>query len=295
MWIRLLARGPAVVGSLFLAFVLMATAMVEVLPAGVGVTAAAITVVGYALIGLRWRHARSEAAAVAVLAGGRPLTEAEAEVVAPALRLIRVQRLQVPRLYVRQAHDGRGPVPIGDGAVVLPAGFLQARGLGHGDDLGVAVVIAHAFAQGDALGLGWDLPLRWWSLPGALVYTPLARAARVRGLRVLFKFVAAVGWLYGIVAVVQTIAQGIPELGALVAVIVTLAYASPWAYKRWQHAAALAADLEIARAGWGDPWTQILTQWHVSGVLERAWRIQNSQLEKATSQATSGLRLIKGV
>lgn len=295
MWIRLLARGPAVVGSLFLAFVLMATAMVEVLPAGVGVTAAAITVAGYALIGLRWRHAPSEAAAVALLAGGRPLTAAEAEMVAPALRLIQARGLTVPRLYVRQTRDGRGPVPVGEGAVVLPAGFLQARGLGHGDDLGVAVVIAHAFAQGDALAFGWDLPFRWWALPGALVYRLLARAARVRGVRVLFKFVAAVGWLYGIVAVVETIAQGIPELGALVAMIVTLAYASPWAYKRWQHDAALAADLVIARAGWGETWTRILTQWQIPDVLERAWRIHHAQLEDAAPRPTPGLRSIKSL
>ena len=111
----------------------------------------------------------------------------------------------------------------------------------------------------------------------------------------MFKFVAAVGWLYGIVAVAETIAQGIPELGAFVAVIVTLAYASPWAYKRWRHDAALAADLVIAEAGWGEPWIQILTQWQVPDVIERAWRIHNAQAEGPTSQRASALRLIKGM
>lgn len=276
-WYRRGALVPAVVLSLLLLEVVLTTVADEVDPHASN-TASGIALavwLGYLVAGLLLQASRWESRAIKMLANARELSVAEQSVVAPALELMRRQELELPRLYVRYGRPTQGPSSFGPGTVLLPPKFLESRGLGHGDDLGVAIAIAHAQAKSHALAARWDIAVSWWLLPGTTLRALISKAAHALRGHKLLGLLLMFGWAYAVVAIVITFAQGVPGVGVVVALIASVAYGSPWAYRRWQKEADLAADQAVARVGWGESWAHMLAAWRDPGAFDRGFRIRN--------------------
>lgn len=251
---------------------------------GVGVSfslaAVAASVLGPAIAGVAWLLFVAAGGvlatpvfrnwAIGFLTNARALTLGEMSIVAPSLDALQAKGLVVPQLLVRQGRPGHGPLPFGRDIVTLPPQYLYSRALGLGDDVGVAIAIAHARARGDALGLRWEITLRWWLLPAAGAGRVLRRLGRFAGRHRLISGLVGLYWLFTIAAVASALQQHTPAVAVLAVGIALLGHLSTSSYRRWQSHAEQSADQVIANAGWAEEWIYMLTNWRDPNLVERS-------------------------
>lgn len=167
--------------------------------------------------------------AVRLVYRGRPLSEAEAAALAPAVTLLCQRRLGPPlvTLYVRPHHAGITAGAVGRCSILISNGLIQAAELSQLPTDQLAAVLAHQVGRSQLRHTTYDVGLEFWTLPWQLISGTSMAAARAVAWLPLIGLAWKVRPVVATVAVVESVADGRPAAGAVVAVFMALTYLAP--------------------------------------------------------------------
>jgi hypothetical protein len=195
-----------------------------------------------------------EPAAVRALFGGRALTPAEAEALAPAIVLLCQRGLGPPlvRLYLWPGERAVSAKGAGRRSVLVSAVLVSQVRLGRLPTDQAAAVIAHAAGLVRTGAFRSDLSVRLWTIPWRAL-RGLARAVGAAGGRLpMVGMMWRARFVVGVIALGQGVAADDPEAvlaGSLSATVVWLSYLVPRWEKTWAARLQALGDEQVARAG----------------------------------------------
>lgn len=221
--------------------------------------------------------------AIRALFRGRRLTPAEERLLAPAVTLLCQRGLGPPvtRLRVRDSVHPISSGGVGHRSVIVSGGLIAAVRDGQLPSDQAAAVIAHAAGTVRAGVVRCDAALEFWTLPWQLVRTVGVGVARwfaripLAGLAWRLRFIVC-----GI-ALVQGFIDGRPAsiaAGVGAGLVVALSYLTPRLAALWAAAVSEVGDLEVDRAGLGEPLAAYLRRCSRSPeTMERIHRLSGAE------------------
>lgn len=280
--LRVVTLGPALLTSLVLTVVVCA-----LLPPTLGLVM--FLAAGGLLVALALGHL--QVLAIAAFTGARLATEAELQVMAPALNELAGRGVGIGALFVRRVQRSSTPatVAIGPRTVVVSPGLVAATYGGDVTGAEAAATLAHAVGRHRALRPRLELAVFAATTPWRLVVGMVCGVGRAFAWLPFMRLAWTLRGVVGVICVAQSVAEGRAAPGGLGGAVIALTYLVPAAGRRIEHRTEADADRFVLDLGLGAVLAGLLQRYGHPMTFDRMQR-----LEAAPPPPLPRLRLVHG-
>lgn len=212
---------------------------------------------------------------IAAFTRARPATEAELQVMAPALNELAGRGVGIGALFVRRVQRSSTPVTVAIGpcTVVVSPGLVAATYRGDVTGAEAAATLAHAVGRRRALRPRLELAVLAATTPWRLVVAMLCRVGRAFGWLPFMRLAWTLRGVVGVICVMQSVAEGRAAPGGLGGTVIALTYLVLAAGRRIEHRIEAEADRFLLDLGLGTVLAGLLRRYGQPMTLERTQRL----------------------